>query len=209
VESIPDVLLEAIRLVRITDLRASHRADSAMRSLLGATAWSALGRADLGTADAVPDALFRLCRGRSPEVRTKALSDLYCPLSNQGTAGEASPAAVQVLVTALREGWCRDHEPVYDVLQEIGRTTVVLRGDLQEQVLSGIRSALSAGLDVYLADLDRGSAAESFLFELLILLAPRHEVIVERLRAVGEPAAEALRDALEHIDEHMADPGHC
>jgi hypothetical protein len=182
----------------MTDLRASHRADSAMRSLLKATAWSALGSADAGTAERVPRDLFRLCRGRSPRVRDRALSDLYCPLSNQGTAGEASPAAVKVLVTALRDGLCLDREPVYDVLQEIGRTTVVLRADLEEQVLADIRSALSAGLDVYLADDDLVPS----LFEVLILLAPRHEEIVERLRAGGGPAAEALHDALEHIEEH-------
>jgi hypothetical protein len=181
----------------MADPLASYRADSAMRSLLGATAWSALGTADSGTAERVPRHLFRLCRGRSPRVRDRALSGLYCPLSNQGTAGEASPAAVRVLVTALRNGLCRDREPVYDVLQEIGRTTVVRRADLAEQVLADIRSALSAGLDVYLADSDLVPS----LFEVLILLAPRHEEIVERLRAAGRPAEEALHDALEHIAE--------
>ncbi len=58
----------------------------------------------------------------------------------------------------LRNDWCRDREPVYDVLHEIGRATVVRPPESTERVLASIRSALSDGLDVYLADLDSPAA---------------------------------------------------
>jgi hypothetical protein len=184
--------------------------------LIGTTAWSRLGSAESGPAADVPGALFDLCRSRSPKAVKTAETSLYCLLSNQGTAGQASPPAVEVLVTALREGWCVDRERVYYVVEEIGRTGAVQQDDFREEVLNGIRSALSAGLDIYLADLDAAEDLPS-LFELLNLLAPRHPIILDRLRALVERssgplrarAEEAYQIGLEHIDLHVEEPGHC